>query len=186
LGLKDKAVKMKRVRCPKCDKYIVFDEKKYSAGQALIFKCDGCGKQFAIKIGVSKLYNKPNDNADDAISDSNEYGFITVIENVFHFKQNIPLTLGQNVIGRYVRGSGINCPIETCDPSMDENHCTITVKRNKLNHIIYTLKDGPSNTGTFVANELLGDHESRIIEDGTLFTIGATSIILHAADSAKQ
>jgi hypothetical protein len=47
----------------------------------------------------------------------------------------------------------------------------------------YTLKDGPSFTGTFVDNEILGDKERRIIEDGTLFTIGATSIILRSADN---
>lgn len=177
---------MKRVRCPKCDKYIIFDEKKYSEGQTLVFKCDECGKQFAIRMGVSKLYNKPSDNANEAIGDDNKYGFITVIENVFHFKQNIPLSLGANIIGRYVKGSGINCPIETCDPSIDENHCTITVKRDKHNNIVYTLKDGPSNTGTFVGNDILGDRENRIIEDGTLFTIGATSIILHTENNTNK
>ena len=44
------------------------------------------------------------------------------------------------------------------------------------------LRDGPSNTGTFVDNEILGDREQRIIADGTLFTIGATSIILRGVE----
>jgi len=44
----------------------------------------------------------------------------------------------------------------------------------------YVLKDGPSYTGTFVDNEILADNERRNIFDGTLFTIGATSIILYA------
>ena len=46
---------MKRVRCPKCDSYITFDETKYTSGQSLVFKCNECGKEFGIRIGVSKL-----------------------------------------------------------------------------------------------------------------------------------
>jgi FHA domain protein len=44
------------------------------------------------------------------------------------------------------------------------------------------LRDGPSYTGTFVDNVILGDRERRVIEGGTLFTIGATSIILQTPD----
>ena len=46
---------MKRVRCPKCDHFIQFDETKYTEGQSLVFVCDNCQKQFGIRIGVSKL-----------------------------------------------------------------------------------------------------------------------------------
>ena len=35
---------MKRVRCPKCEQYITFDETQYTAGQSLVFKCPDCGK----------------------------------------------------------------------------------------------------------------------------------------------
>ena len=35
-------------------------------------------------------------------------------------------------------------------------------------------------------NEILGDKEKRVIEDGTLFTIGATSIILRTADGEDK
>ena len=46
---------MKRVRCPKCDNFIQFDETKYGEGQSLVFICDNCKKQFSIRIGKSKL-----------------------------------------------------------------------------------------------------------------------------------
>ena len=46
---------MKRVRCPKCDNFITFDETKYEAGQSLVFVCPNCNKQFGIRMGVSKL-----------------------------------------------------------------------------------------------------------------------------------
>jgi hypothetical protein len=82
-----------------------------------------------------------------------------------------------------MKGSKANTPIETNDPSIDICHCVINVSHDKRGGLKYTLKDGPSFTGTFVDNEILGDKERRIIEDGTLFTIGATSIILRSADN---
>ena len=50
---------MKRVRCPKCDNYIQFDETKYEEGQSLVFVCDNCKKQFGIRIGKSNLVQVP-------------------------------------------------------------------------------------------------------------------------------
>ena len=145
---------MKRVRCPKCDTYITFDETQYEAGQSLVFQCNECL--------------------------DTECGSIVVIENVFHFKQEIPLHMGDNVIGRYQKGNPINTPFETVDPSVDLNHCTINVSRDKHGNLRYMLSDNNSNTGTFVDNVELKPRERRIIEDGTLFTLGATSIILRA------
>ena len=168
---------MKRVRCPKCDQFITFDETIYSAGQSLVFKCPECGKEFGIRIGVSKLRERQKDeNPDERPAEG--CGSIVVIENVFHYKQVIPLRMGDNVIGRYQKGNPANCTFETVDPSVDLNHCTITVSRDKRGHLRYTLKDNNSNTGTFVDNTELSPRERRIITDGTLFTIGATSIIL--------
>ena len=142
---------MKRVRCPKCDNYISFDETKYTAGQKLIFQCNDCGKEFAIRIGVSKLRKLQKDENPDEEAEQGDYGSIVVIENVFHYKQIIPLKLGDNFIN---------------------------VSYDKRGNLKYILRDGPSNTGTFVDNEILGDKERRVIEDGSLFTIGATSVIL--------
>lgn len=177
---------MKRVRCPKCDNFILFDETKYEAGQSLVFECPQCGKQFGIKIGVSKLRNRQKDENPEEIAGENAAGAIVVIENVFHYKQVIPLQMGDNIIGRYMKNSGINCPIETVDPSVDMNHCVINVSRDKKGNLKYVLRDGPSYTGTFVDNVILGDRERRVIEDGTLFTIGATSIILRSADNKDE
>mgnify|MGYP000249086653 FL=1 len=175
---------MKRVRCPKCDNFITFDETKYKSGQRLVFQCPQCGKEFGIRIGVSKLRKTQKEENNQPTDDEQQgkYGSLHVIENVFHFRQVIPLQMGENVIGRYMKGNPINCPIETVDPSVDMTHCVITVKRDKKGQLQYVLRDGPSYTGTFVDNVILGDRERRVIEDGTLFTIGATSIILHAGE----
>ena len=184
---------MKRVRCPKCDNYITFDETKYSAGQSLVFKCDQCGREFGIRIGVSKLRNTQKDenaemNTDNGQRSTDEApcGSIVVIENVFHYKQVIPLHMGDNVIGRYQKGNPVNTPFETVDPSVDLNHCTLTVSRDKRDQLRYTLSDNNSNCGTFVGDVELQPRERRIIEDGTLFTLGATSIILRSADSQEE
>ena len=173
---------MKRVRCPKCDNYITFDETKYKSGQSLVFECPECGKNFGIRMGVSKLKNtQKEENPDEQVNEKG-CGSIVVIENVFHYKQVIPLQMGDNVIGRYMKGSGINCPIETNDLSIDMTHCIINVSKDKQGHLKYILRDGPSYTGTFVDNVILGDRERRVIEDGSLFTIGATSIILRGTE----
>lgn len=178
---------MKRVRCPKCDQFITFDETRYEPGQKLVFQCSQCGKQFGIRMGTSKLCNTQKDETkrlnSSTSDDVGEFGNIVVIENVFHYKQVIPLQMGENKIGRYQKGNPINTPIETVDPSVDLLHCTITVSRDKNGRLKYELKDGPSNTGTFVDNEILGDRERRIINDGQMFTIGATSILLRTGNN---
>ena len=177
---------MKRVRCPKCENYITFDETRYADGQSLVFQCPDCGKQFAIRIGVSKLRERQKDENPDEQANEQGCGSIVVIENMFHYKQVIPLRMGDNVIGRHQKGNPINTPFETVDPSVDLNHCTITVSRDKKGALRYTLKDNNSNTGTFVDNVELTPREHRVITDGTLFTIGATSIILRASDSEED
>jgi hypothetical protein len=135
-------------------------------------------------MGVNPLRNvqreeQPEENGD------NGFGSLLVIENVFHYKQVIPLRMGLNTIGRYMKGSNITTPIETNDPSMDMLHCKIQVSRDKKGKLRYTLTDGPSNTGTFVDNELLADGERRLLEDGSLFTMGATSVILKGVASEE-
>lgn len=174
---------MKRVRCPKCDNFITFDETQYAAGQSLVFQCPECGKQFGIRIGVSKLrQTQKEENANPEAPEDASYGSIVVIENVFHYKQVLPLQMGDNVIGRYQKGNPINTPIETVDPSVDLNHCTLNVSRDKHGQLKYVLRDNNSNTGTFVDNAEILPPERRVIEGGTLFTIGATSIILKTSE----
>lgn len=175
---------MKRVRCPKCNEFITFDETKYRDGQKLVFQCPSCGKTFGIKIGVSRLRATRKEERPEDVNEDKGYGSIVVIENVFHYKQVIPLQMGDNVIGRYQKGNPINTAIETVDPSVDLNHCTITVSRDKRGQLRYTLSDNNSNTGTFVGDVELKPRERRIIEDGTLFTLGATSIILHTTEES--
>ena len=172
---------MKRVRCPKCDNYITFDEKKYTDGQSLVFQCPQCGKQFGIRIGVSKLRKTQKEDTPEENAEGNEYGYITVIENVFHYKQVIPLHMGDNVFGRKVLGTSINCPIDTVDPSVDTKHCIIRVQRNKRGDLQYILRDAPSNTGTFFMNGILRDNDRIQLSEGSIITIGATTLILRTA-----
>jgi hypothetical protein len=175
---------MKRVRCPKCDNYIQFDETKYEEGQSLVFVCDQCKKQFGIRIGKSKL-NAANRREEvvDETDGLQDYGNIVVVENVFAFKQVLPLKEGDNVIGRRSKGTEVDIPIESNDPSLDRRHCIIHVKRNKQGEVMYTLRDNDSVTGTFLMNELLGPKDRVRIEGGAIITLGATTLILRSAES---
>lgn len=177
---------MKRVRCPKCDHFIQFDETKYAEGQSLVFVCDNCQKQFGIRIGVSKLralQREENRGATQPTEEQQENaGSIVAVENVFGFRQEHPLQIGDNIIGRRNKGDEIHIPIETNDPSMDRRHCILNVKRNKAGNLIYTLRDNDSITGTFLMNEILGAKDRVRVEDGAIITLGATTLILHAAE----
>ena len=167
---------MKRVRCPKCENYITFDETQYSKGQQLVFECPDCHRQFAIRIGKSANEQEKVPNC----------GSIVVVENVFHYRQVIPLKMGDNVIGRHVQGTDINTPIETVDPSVDTKHCIIRVQRNKRGELQYILRDAPSNTGTFYMNDILRDQDRIRLEEGSIVTIGATTLILRTAQTEEE
>lgn len=177
---------MKRVRCPKCDNYTTFDETRYEPGQQLVFVCQHCGKQFGIRMGTSKVRQTQKEEVLDEQMGSEDCGSIVVVENVFHYKQVIPLSMGDNVFGRYVQGTNINRPIETVDPSVDTKHCIIRVERNKQGQLRYILRDAPSNTGTFYMNEILRDQDRIHLEEGSIITIGATTLILRVANETDR
>lgn len=172
---------MKRVRCPKCENYITFDETLYQAGQSLVFTCVECGKKFSIRMGKDKIEASRKEALKASQESEAEFGSITVIENVFGYKQILPLHMGDNVIGRRCVGTTINVPVETSDMSMDRRHCIINVKGDRQGKLVYTLRDAPSLTGTFLYNEILKDNDRIRLDDGAIVTIGATTFILHTA-----
>lgn len=173
---------MKRVFCPKCDRQIAFNETKYPEGQVLAFVCPQCGAQFKIKLGRKTVRTESGQEKEVREPDFS-CGFISVIENAFAFKQELPLVMGDNVIGRRNKDTdGVDVPIITSDPSMGRKHCVINVKEAKDGTLVYTLRDFPSLTGTFLRNELLGDREQVRVGDGAVITIGATTFILHTKE----
>jgi len=162
---------MKKVRCPKCGHYMPFDDTRYHSGETLVFECPDCHKQFGLRIGVKNTEEERED-----------CGSILVVENVFHHEQTVNLQMGDNVIGRYVKGSDINAPIETVDPSVDTTHCIINVSRNRAGQLVYTLRDASTDgTGTYVGNTMLSAKDRFRIEHGAIITIGATTLIFRAA-----
>ncbi len=170
---------MKQIFCPKCDHQISFNENKYPEGKGLAFVCPQCSSQFKIRLG-RKLVKSSTGEEKEVKEPDFSYGHITVIENNFSFKQDLPLILGDNVIGRRNKDTtGVDVPIVTSDPSMGRKHCIINVRRNKQGELVYTLRDFPSLTGTFVKSVCLGKKEQVRIYEGDVITIGATTIILH-------
>lgn len=169
---------MKRIRCPKCDEAILFDETQYEPGRILVFECPECHKLFKIRIPQPKVETEENEEEDEAPV----LGKLVVLENAFHFKQEVPLFEGENIVGRLVKGSKANAAIKTVDPSMDTTHCIITGTIKRDGSVKFVLRDAPSNTGTFLQNEILGDRDRVIISDGDIITLGATTIILRTTD----
>ena len=176
---------MKKVRCPQCNSYTLFDETRYQPGQRLVFVCSECNKQFAIQTpSNSPLKGEKPEKAEKEASPlrGGMVGSVIVVENAFHYRQEIPLEMGDNAFGRYVHGTNINKPIETVDPSVDTRHCIIRVQRGKDGQLQYILRDGPSGTGTFYMNEILRDQDRIRLHDGSIITIGATTLILKLND----
>ena len=169
---------MKKVRCPKCNSYTVFDETRYQPGQRLVFVCSECNKQFAIKTPAPAPLKEDDSEQDNPSPKDVCLGSVIVVENAFHYRQEIPLDMGDNVFGRYVHGTNINKPIETVDPSVDTRHCIIRVQRGRDGQLQYLLRDAPSGTGTFYMNEILRDQDRIRLQDGSVITIGATTLIL--------
>lgn len=177
---------MKRIRCPKCDEPIIFDETKYEPGRVLVFVCPACNKQFKIRMPQLPKTEVSSDETGEGESELAVYGKLVVIENAFHFKQEIPLYEGENVVGRYVKGTKANAAIKTVDPSMDTTHCIITVRVGADETPKFVLRDAPSNTGTFLQNEILGNKDRVTISEGDIITIGATTMILRTAMDAME
>lgn len=174
---------MKRIRCPKCDEAILFDETQYEAGRILVFECPECHKQFKIRIPQPKAAAPAQEEENE---EQQPLGTLVVLENAFHFKQEIPLYPGENIVGRLVKGSSNNAAIKTVDPSMDTTHCIVTAGRKKNGEPKFVLRDADSNTGTFYQNEILSAKDRVNLADGDIITIGATTMILRVAGNEEE
>ncbi len=169
---------MKKIRCPKCDNFVTFEDGNIEAGSIVSIHCPDCGKTFKVRFKIKPTQIASEELVKKDENDNEEkYGKIVVIENIFGQRQEFPLHLGDNVFGRRNPDTTIDHPIQSGDMSMDRNHCTICVKE-KNGRIIHSVKDNDSLVGTFVSNDILAKKENRIIESGEIITLGATSMIL--------
>lgn len=174
---------MKRIRCPKCDEPILFDDEQYAPGRVLVFECPSCRKQFRVRI--KPLPVPGSAEGENAEEEKQPLATLTVVENAFHLKQEIPLYEGENVIGRHVQGTNANAAFKTVDPSVDTTHCVVNVKCKADGTPVLVLRDGPSNTGTFVGDHLLGLKERLTVVDGDIITIGATTLIVKTQEEEE-
>lgn len=169
---------MKRVICPKCEHSFSFDESRYQQVKSISFACPSCRKHFSLSADEIESMN------DDSIDAP--YGYITIIENQFCYRQSFPLHTGDNIIGRHSPGNVVDISIQSGDMSMDRRHCIINVKPQPNGNARYTLRDNPSLTGTFLRNEILGDKVRANISDGDVVTIGATTFIIHLPENDES
>ena len=148
--------------------------------------CAQCGSQFNVKLGKKKVQT-PSDSDRQLVEQDFSNGYISVIANFFGDKQEFGLQLGDNVIGRRNRDTdGVDIAIINTDPSMGRKHCVINVKKNAAGKLIYTLRDFPSLTGTFLNNVCLGKKEQVVLNHGAVITLGATTFILHYPEGQEE
>ncbi len=163
---------MKKIFCPKCDAEISITKEKIKEWKeqqlmTTAVVCHSCTHQIRLKLKA----NKKREN-------KKVCGKLIVLENVFGERQEFPLLLGENRIGRRNKDSVTDIAIITGDPSMDRHHTIIKVKETKSGAYQLYITDDESRVGTFVAGEILGVKEWRLINDGAIITLGATSLIL--------
>ncbi len=162
---------MKRITCPKCEHTFNFDESRYNQVMSISFACPACRKHFSMTLDeIDEMNNKELDAP---------YGYITVLENQFGYRQTFALKPGDNIIGRHSPGSVADISIQSGDMSMDRRHCIINVKPMPDGSARYTLRDNPSLTGTFLRSEILNDRERANIKNEDVVTIGATTFIVY-------
>ena len=84
---------MKKIRCPKCDEPIVFDDSLYTPGRTLVFECPSCRKQFKIRVGGKALTSQYSSSfgTDPEQEEKPAVGYLVVLENAFHLRQIVPL-----------------------------------------------------------------------------------------------
>ncbi len=173
---------MKHLRCPQCQHIMSFDDTTCEPSKVLVLKCPLCGKKFGVRIKAkADVPQDVQDNQETIVGEpkkSNDCGQIVVIENNYCYRQVFPLHMGDNLIGRQKENYVVDCPIESGDLNIDYRHCVISVSRKKNGKLQYVLRDKPSNKGTFVDGLRLDPKEKRVIEDGTVFSIGLTSVML--------
>ena len=166
---------MKKIRCPKCDEFIPFDEKTIDKENTVVFHCNHCGKSFKVRFRVKS-------EEEDEEEEPEDLGRVVVVENLFCKRQEFNLHMGDNMIGRRNPGDDIDCPVVSTDPSMDRRHCIVNVSRGK-SKLVFKVRDAGSNVGTFVQNDILGDKEQRLLSDGDVISLGATSVIFKMPSS---
>lgn len=172
---------MRRIRCPKCDEAILFDETQYEPCRVLVFECPECHKQFKLRI-PERSTQKSTPGADE----KRPLGFLIVLENAFQFKQEIPLYEGENIIGRLIKGTQANTPIKTVDPSIDTTHCVISASLSTSGKARFIIRDAPSNTGTFVQNSILTNRDRIVLHQGDIINIGAATILFRTSDEKED
>lgn len=167
---------MRKIFCPKCDEEIALSSAKLKefrerANERISIICPSCTHQLRIRIKPPKRSSDSEQRVDQ------QCGHITIIENVFGYRQLFPLYRGLNHIGRRNKDTKTDIPIITGDPSMDRHHAIIKITPTKSGRLLHAIADDDSRVGTFVSGQLLGAKEWYNLSEGDIITLGATTII---------
>ncbi|WP_373811380.1 FHA domain-containing protein [Porphyromonas macacae] len=167
---------MKRVFCPKCDQMITLSDEKIREAiekreGRLDVVCDACGHQLRMRLNVRR---KNTSERTEAVP----LAFLSVVENIFGFKQQFPLYEGITHLGRRNKDTPVDIAVLTSDPSMDRHHCIFKAEQTTDGNVRLWVADDDSRTGTFLTGRLLAKGEFALLHFGDVITLGATSIIV--------
>ncbi|GAD05456.1 FHA domain protein [Porphyromonas crevioricanis JCM 15906] len=169
---------MKRIRCPYCDQLIVLSNERIKVALSqegrLSLVCSGCKKQIKARIRPVSAEKLPESSEPEGLLAP---AAIFVVENAFAYKQTLKFGPGVHSIGRKNKDTQIDLPIQTSDPSMDRHHCLLKVQVDSDGNWSYAIKDDESRVGTFIAGRCLSDREWFCLNETTVITLGATSLI---------
>lgn len=174
---------MKFIICPFCKSRINASQFPASrrGRQHIVMLCPSCKRKLAFTIREQDLPNDKATDVKDTITNSDKILApyeISVVENRFTYNATFPLFVGSNWIGRYNdKYTSLEIPIHTSDPSMDRTHCAITVEALPDEEYIVTIADNNSLTGTFVNTKEVEQGEQRLLHNGDVITLGATTLL---------
>ena len=165
----------------------MFDDSLYTPGRTLVFECPSCRKQFKIRVGGKALTSQYSDSfgTDPEPEEKPAVGYLVVLETLSTSARSSPSEKAKPHRSP-CKGTKAEAAFKTVDPSVDETHCAIKVSRTKAGRLLFVLRDGPSGTGTFHMNELVGVKERVNLSEGAIVTIGATTMILHEGTPPEE
>ena len=117
----------KHVKCPKCSQKLEVTNKNQES--VLLVRCPQCNAKMRVKF----------DTGETVLADAEDRS--EIIGLLKYGEKYCPLHEGVNILGRKVKQSQADVPIETDDLTMSRKHATIEIVRLKSNKIKAVLGD---------------------------------------------
>ena len=168
-----------RIKCPSC--CAVLSAKKMVGLETKIIPCPICKKSSHFSV-----YQKPNTPLLSIMEDDKtNIGCETIIRDkgliigklvVQYGRQDYPLKLGVNTIGRKAVSSVATVQIVTEDKTMSRQHAIIEVNKTAKGYT-HRLRNHQNKNATYVNSQLIGDGDVVVLSGGVQIKMGDTLLL---------